>query len=117
MRDSGLDALLDLDGQIIAMNDSAFVKFDVKLVEVTPYRPHGIKYSLTLHDKHGQRLIGFDNAHAIKQPKKGFRGKKIEYDHKHRHQKDTGVTYTFTDPAQLITDFWAAVDGYLGEET
>lgn len=69
------DALLDLNGEIIAINDYTFVKFDVQRVEVTPYRPHGIKYSLTLHDKHGQRLIGFDNAHAIKQPKKGFAGK------------------------------------------
>jgi len=35
---------------------------DVARVGVTPERPHGIKYSLTLHAPDGTRLIGFDNA-------------------------------------------------------
>jgi hypothetical protein len=32
---------------------------------VTPERPHGLKYSLTLHAEDGARLLGFDNAHRI----------------------------------------------------
>ncbi len=30
--------------------------------------PHGIRYALTLHDRYGTRLLGFDNAHAVKPP-------------------------------------------------
>lgn len=28
--------------------------------------PHGIKYSLTLHDRRNHRVIGYDNAHSFK---------------------------------------------------
>ncbi len=28
-------------------------------------KKYGIRYSLTLHDREGDRLLGFDNAHEI----------------------------------------------------
>jgi hypothetical protein len=64
-RDPALDALLDLDGQVFFVDDRAryWVKFEVKRVAVSIERPHGLRYSLTLHDATGQRLVGFDNAH------------------------------------------------------
>lgn len=114
MRDRGLDYLLDLDGEIMAVDANHYVKFEAKLVEVTTYRPHGIKYSLTLHDQYGTRLLGFDNAHAVRPPKKGYRGKQIEYDHTHKGCQDKGTPYTFGTPDQLVSDFWEAVSDYTG---
>jgi len=37
--------------------------------------PHGLKYSLTLHGPDGSRLIGFDNAHPVRESR-GPGGKK-----------------------------------------
>lgn len=39
----------------------------LRVFEVAPsdQRPQGIKYSFTLHDVDGTRLLGFDNAHGI----------------------------------------------------
>jgi hypothetical protein len=59
--------LLDLDGQVLVVDPegSYWVRFVVTLVPVSPERPHGIDYSLTLHGPDGSRLIGFDNAHPV----------------------------------------------------
>ena len=55
--------------------------------------------------------MGFDNAHAVDLPRKGYGCRKVvEYDHKHRHHLDKGVPYEFTDPGQLVADFWTAVE-------
>ncbi|RCW78697.1 hypothetical protein C7476_1229 [Phyllobacterium bourgognense] len=64
-RDTSLDTLLDLDGQTMFVGQTYWVKFAVKAVTVTPQRPHGLRYSLTLHGPGGERLVGFDNAHAM----------------------------------------------------
>ena len=77
--------------------------------------PHGIRYSLTLHDRHGRRILGYDNAHATKPAKKGFAGRRLEYDHRHRHAKDKGVPYTFESAYQLLADFFCEVDRVLKE--
>ncbi|MEO6824083.1 MAG: hypothetical protein ABI167_05040 [Nitrosospira sp.] len=54
---SGLDALLDLDGYIVARGLGCWVKVDTWWIEVTLKIPHGIRYSLTLHEPYGKRLI------------------------------------------------------------
>jgi hypothetical protein len=60
--------------------------------------PHGIRYALTLHDRYGTRLLGFDNAHAVKPPKRRrYAGRWLAYDHRHRHARDKGVPYEFTN--------------------
>lgn len=61
-RDSGLTILLDLDGQTFFVDGEGryWVKFEVKRCEVSTERPHGLRYSLTLHDASGSRLVGFD---------------------------------------------------------
>ena len=115
----GLDYLLGLDGNIEFQNDDGYwVKMDVARVAVTLERPHGIKYSLTLHAPDGTRLIGFDNAHGGIKPE-GSRflhvGKKYPYDHKHRHVTDGGVLYEFDTAYQLVSDFYAEVDRVLKE--
>lgn len=111
-RDKGLDTLLDLDGLRMNLGNGYWAKFEAREVEVTADRPHGIKYSLTLHDDGGERLLGFDNAHAVK-VSSGYKGRRFAYDHQHRGPGDEGVEYEFQSPEQLIADFWAAVDAAL----
>ena len=65
-RDHSLDTLLDLQGQVFVVYEKGHVaRFVVRRTDVTEARPHGLSYSLTLHDSTGRRLIGFDNAHAV----------------------------------------------------
>lgn len=110
----GLDTLLDLDGVIIAQEGGYWVKFEAYRVTPTEKIPHGISYSLTLHDNHNQRIMGFDNAHAPKSgKKKRYLGQVLEYDHHHKDKSCKGVPYGFDSPDQLIKDFWVAVDNTL----
>lgn len=118
-KEAGLDYLLGLDGNIEFQNDDGYwVKMDVSRVAVTAERPHGIKYSLTLHAPDSTRLIGFDNAHGGIKPE-GSRflhvGKKYPYDHRHRNVTDAGVLYEFDTAYQLVSDFYAEVDRVLKE--
>ena len=118
-KETGLDYLLGLDGSIEFQNDEGYwVKMDVSRVAVTVERPHGIKYSLTLHAPDSTRLMGFDNAHGGIRPE-GSRllhaGKKYAYDHRHRHATDAGVLYEFDTAYQLLSDFYAEVDRVLKE--
>jgi len=111
-KDRSLDTLLDLDGEIFPMDNGCWVKFEAKAVMPSKEVPHGIKYSLTLHDRINNRVVGFDNAHAVKSKKqKGFSGRKIIWDHAHRLSKIE--SYNFKTTGQLIEDFWKAVDQYL----
>jgi hypothetical protein len=114
--DTGLDYLLSLDSEIQVQDDGAhWIKIEAARVGVTPDRPHGIKYSLTLHGPDGERLMGFDNAHAVAPTGSHFKhaGKKYPYDHRHRHAKDEGVLYEFNTAYQLLSDFYAEVDKIL----
>lgn len=118
-KESGLDYLLGLDGNIEFQNDDGYwVKMDITRVTATAERPHGIKYSLTLHAPNGERLMGFDNAHGDIKPA-GSRllhvGKQYPYDHRHRHAADSGVAYEFDTAYQLVSDFYAEVDRVLKE--
>jgi hypothetical protein len=112
-RDPSLDALLDLDGQLFVLDEKAqfWVKFEVRKIEPTADKPHGLDYSLTLHDASGKRFVGFDNAHAIAGSGPG--SKRQEWDHKHRLK--TVRPYEYSSAASLLSDFWAAVDAVLKE--
>jgi hypothetical protein len=48
-RDASLDALLDLDGQVLVIDPDSrhWVRFVVHRVEVNEVKPHGLDYSLT----------------------------------------------------------------------
>lgn len=48
---NSLENLLNLDGEIFPMDNGNWVKFEVKKVQVSTSIPHGVRYSLTLHDK------------------------------------------------------------------
>src|SRR6476646_7532581 len=69
------------------------LRFAIRRVEPTPSCPHGLSYSFTLHDPHGRRLVGFDNAHRV--PAAGGRFKKGSRaaDHWHRTETDKGRPY------------------------
>jgi hypothetical protein len=114
-REPGFNTLLDLDGQVFVIdpNGAYWVKFVVHRVDPSPERPHGLDYSLTLHDAAGQRLAGFDNAHPIRKVSRGTRGRELARDHKHRLHAVR--PYDFTDAATLLADFWTAVDNVLRE--
>jgi hypothetical protein len=92
-------------------------RWKLRVCPVTSERPHGIRYSLTLHAPDNTRLIGFDNAHSVKPVGSRFKhaGKKFPYDHRHRHALDEGVLYEFDTAYQLVSDFYAEVDRVLKE--
>lgn len=112
-RDLSLDTLLALDGERFVVDASVtyWVKFEVKRCAVTSERPHVIKYQLTLHDEKGTRVLGFDNAHAIKKGSGPGARTRIEYDHKHSGEQVQ--FYLYEDAAHLLEDFWAAVENIL----
>ncbi len=112
-RDHSLDHLLELNGQTLFIDHKHYVRFVVREIKPTPEKPHGLNYSLTLHGEHGERLVGFDNAHPVK-PTKGPSGKKRKkQDHKHRLR--TVRPYDYKDAETLLVDFWDEVDAVLKE--
>ncbi|CAB3802534.1 hypothetical protein LMG28614_05634 [Paraburkholderia ultramafica] len=116
-RDASLDALLLLDGETFFADEKGkhWVKFAVRHVAVTPERPHGLSYSLTLHGEDGRRLLGFDNAHAIREGTGPGARTRIEYDH--RHSGETVRFYLYRDAATLLADFWTEVEAILQERS
>jgi hypothetical protein len=109
-RDPTLDVLLDLDGQVLVIDPDGgyLVRFVVTRVPVSPKKPHGLDYSLTLHGPDGERLVGFDNAHPAAGGRRGG-----PYDHRHRLR--TVKVYDYRDAATLLGDFWSTVDAVLRE--
>ena len=114
-RQTGLDTLLELHGEILVQDSGYWVKIEARTVEPTEGIPHGIRYSLTLHDPKGTRVLGYDNSHAVAAPKKGLAGRRLEYDHVHRHSRDKGVAYEFASAEELLKDFFEEVDRVLKE--
>jgi hypothetical protein len=114
-RDRSLDTLLDLDGQVLVVDPGGkyWVRFSVKSVPATPERPHGLSYSLSLHDEHNERLVGFDNAHPVRPSATPGGRSRQRYDHKHRLR--TIRPYEYMDAATLLGDFWTEVDAVLKE--
>ena len=113
-RDPGLDTLLDLHGQTLFVDETGhWVKFIVLRTEVTLDRPHGLSYSLTLHAPDGTRLVGFDNAHPVRERRGPGTRRRRESDHRHR-LRSVGP-YDYIDAATLLGDFWKEVDEVLRE--
>ncbi len=80
-RDPTLDVLLDLDGQVHVVDPDGghWVRFVVTRVPVSPEKPHGIDYSLTLHGPDGDppslssRLASEGMAACHPKPRQGRR--------------------------------------------
>ena len=114
-RDHSLDTLLELDGVSYILDGPYWVKFEAKQVPVTREKPHGIDYSLTLHDGDGTRLLGYDNAHAVREGSGPGARTRIEYDHRHKGERVR--FYHYKDAATLLEDFWKEVDRVLKERS
>jgi hypothetical protein len=87
------------------------VRFAVHRVPASEAKPHGPDYSLTLHGPNGERLVGFDNAHAVRghSGPGGRPGSTFD----HQHGLKTVRPYEYKDAASLLADFWSAVDAVL----
>jgi hypothetical protein len=103
--DHELELLLGLDGSEFRFASGYRIKIDAKRIESGEARPHGIKYSLTLHDAAGRRIYGLDNAHKA--------GRRREFDHRHIYGARRVVPYRFEGPAGLLEDFYKEVERIL----
>lgn len=65
--------------------------------------------------RYGERVLGFDNAHAQLKERKGFSTRRVEYDHWHPDGR-TIEAYEFADAGKLLEDSFAAVDRFLREK-
>lgn len=110
-----LELLLAYDGRKHFLESGYFLKFEVRRVEKTKQVPHGIAYSLTLHEPNGDRILGFDNAHPVAHTGSKFVKRPDESDHWHRTANDEGRPYTFESVEKLISDYFTEVERTLGE--
>lgn len=101
--DEPMRRLLDYDGRRYWLENGWSIRFRIIEVETTKGRPHGVKYSFTLHDVSGVRLLGFDNAHGV--------GRGQAHDHQHSFGDVAGMRfYDFKGADELICDFFGAVE-------
>ncbi|HEY5071225.1 MAG TPA: DUF6516 family protein [Caulobacteraceae bacterium] len=107
--------LLDFDGARYLFDEGYWVKIEVKRTTPTSRRPHGLSYSLTLHNPEGVRLLGFDNAHGAPPLGGRHKARPATHDHWHRTEKDKGRPYEFRSALQLVQDFLNEVERFLRE--
>jgi Family of unknown function (DUF6516) len=109
MVDEPIRRLLDYDHRRYWLVNGWSIRFRITEIEASTERPNGIRYSFTLHDVDGTRLLAFDNAHGVP--------RKHEYDHRHRFRKTNEILpYEFRGADELICDFFAAVERACAEE-
>ena len=109
-KDFGIEKLLFLNGDRYFIDDKGEFEaiFKVKSVAESPEIPHGIKYTLLLLNAKGERIVCFDNAHAVNQGSGPSKKRSKQYDHK--HIRNRVVPYEFEDAFKLLKDFWDEVD-------
>jgi len=107
-RDYELEFLLSLSGQEFRFASGYSIKVKPVRAAPTSGRPHGIKYSLTLHDPRGRRIYGLDNSHRV--------ARQREFDHRHVYGARRAVGYRFRGPAELLEDFYKEVTRILAEK-
>lgn len=110
-----LQFLLDFNGAAFAFESGYWIRIKARVVKADATRPHGIDYSLTLHEPGGRRILGFDNAHAVAAPGSRFKRLARQRDHWHRTDSDPGRPYVFVDAPTLIADFFAEAERALAE--
>jgi hypothetical protein len=98
---------------VVDPESNHWVRFVVRRVPVTERKPHGLDYSLSLHGPDGKRLIGFDNAHSVREGTgPGGKGHSTQ---DHRHRLKTVRPYEYRDAGTLLADFWTEVEAVLKE--
>lgn len=108
-RDHTLEYLLGYDGLIHWLEEGYSLRFVIKRITPTSTRPHGLRYSFTLHDGEGKRIVGFDNAHKVPELGSRYKKKPVTADHWHRTEGDKGRPYKFVDAEKLVADFFKQV--------
>ncbi len=104
--DYTLDTLLEWDGSFFVVGNDYWIKIEAKRIEGDAGKPFGLKYSLTLHNPQGERVLGYDNAHAI--PNRSY----IKV-HDHMHKGSKIVAYNYIDADHLWADFCNDVEQLL----
>ena len=106
----GFDNLFALNGDRYFIDDKGEFEAIFKVLNVTESSeiPHGIKYSLLLLNAKGERVVCFDNAHAVSQG--SGPGRKLSKQFDHKHIGDRIVPYEFINAFTLLKDFWDEVD-------
>lgn len=107
-QDWELEVLLSMDEMVLEAGGGLWYRIRAHRVHITPGRPHGIRYALTLHDINNERIFGIDNAHSPKF-RKG-RGQKRRKVFDHKHEGKTVKVYEYTSAADLLQDFFDAID-------
>jgi hypothetical protein len=106
---------LAFDGHVHHFEGRYRIKFEIRRVEPSTTRPHGLSYSFTLHAPDGTRLVGFDNAHGVPAAGSRFKRPPDASDHWHRTEDDSGRPYVFTNADTLLQDFFREVRRVLAE--
>lgn len=113
-RHEALDRLLDLDGFLAEVGGGFWVKIVAQRVPPDADRPHGVTYTLTLHDPGGRRVFGIDNAHLVRLTRGPAGRSSAVRDHLHRGE--AVQRYSYRDAETLIDDFWREVEAVLKKE-
>ncbi len=113
-RDEGLDRLFDLDGFIAEVGGGLWVKIVAQRVPSDVDRPHGVSYTLTLHDATGRRVFGIDNSHVVRLTRGPAGRSSAARDHLHRGESVR--PYAYRDADTLMDDFWREVEAILKKE-
>lgn len=58
--DFGIVTLLELHGEILAQEDGYWIKIEAWRTAPSEGVPHGVRYSLTLHEPYGKRILGYE---------------------------------------------------------
>lgn len=113
--DHTLEFLLAFDGRTHWLDQDYCLRFKIRRVAPRASRPHGLRYSFTLHDPDGNRLVGFDNAHNVRATGSRHKARPKQADHWHRTKGDSGRPYQFQSADKLLADFFAEVRRVLAE--
>ena len=113
-RDAGLDRLLDLDRFLAEIGGGFWVKIVALRVPVDAHHPHGVSYTLRLHDHAGRRVFGIDNAHVVRATRGPAGRSSAARDHLHRGESMR--PYAYRDADTLMDDFWREVEAILKKE-
>ncbi|MEO8715812.1 MAG: DUF6516 family protein [Acetobacteraceae bacterium] len=98
-----MERLLDFHRRRYWLTNGWCIRLRVWEVPSTHARPHGLRYSFTLHDMDMARLLGFDNAHGI--------SRRQAYDHRHPFRRPaTLVRCDYVGADELICDFFDEIE-------
>ena len=108
--DFTLNILLEMDGIIYYYPSGFWLKIEAKSMRRSSNYPYAVKYSLTLHDPDGKRILGYDNAHKVP-------GKATDSAYDHRHKGARMISYQYSSADKLLEDFYNDVEMILEKVT